>query len=149
VPLASDAPMPLEPRGMNVNPHFSEEFKEALLRAKGEGRAVLMVIKNGNWEVDGHVYNIEAVNPEQDTLTLKIIRPVEPTEQKKTLVKSIVAKLSKNLHGSIDSAIERALLEKTDGDLELISRTATRPTTKVERRRGCFFLVSDEVELLL
>jgi hypothetical protein len=146
MPVASDQPPVGEPAGLRIPYNYTEEFKEALLRAKGEGRALLLVIKDGTWSVDGHVYNVDEVNLKEDTVRLKIVRPTEPTEAKKELVKALVEKLKKDVHGSIDVAIEKALMEKSDGELEMIQKSKTG---KITRRRGCFWLEVEETEVLL
>ncbi len=112
---------------------FTEELKEALLKSRG--RETLLVIRKdeeGNWVPMPYAYKVQAVSDKK--LTLEPIEPEAPSEEKKNLVKSIVATLRERLKGDIEEAVEKALLEKTPEQLAVIAAQA--PQGKLERNEG-------------
>lgn len=122
---------------------FSEELKEAIMRAKGTG-CFIITIKDGEAEYLPDCFDI--VKQTEDKLILKVRRPGVPTPEKIALVDQIVSQIKPQLESSITDSVRQALLEKPTEELVQVSKAKE---AKVERRRGCFFLMTEETEHLL
>lgn len=126
-------------------PHFvlSEELKEALLRAKGQSTIILVHMENGKVTLNPDAW--KAVRETDDRIVLKKIKPETPTKEKRKKVRRLAERLAGRVN--IEVALQQALLEKTDEQLDAI--TAAEPGARIERRRGCFWLITEKEEVLL
>jgi len=125
---------------------ISEELKEALLKSKGRSVAVLLTFKDGVWTYEPEAYIIE--KRKKDKVILKKMGIVEePSELKKRIVKDIIAKIKNRIKEDVETAVEQALLEKTEAQLLTIRKEAE--TARLKRTRGCFWLVTENEEVLL
>jgi hypothetical protein len=128
---------------------ITEELKEALLRSKGQKRAMILMFENGEWIPSTQVYTMEESDEALENVKLKAVKLEEPSPETKAKAKEIVGKLSQSLHGTIEDAVYKALIEKSPAELALIAGAAGKPEGRVERRRGCFWLVTPESEIVL
>ena len=122
---------------------ISEEVKEAIIRAKGQGIFVL-TMKDGDWQYLPECFDI--VEQTEDKLILKIRRPELSSPEKIALVDKIVDRLKSQLETTIASSVRQALLEKPLTELMQVSEAKE---ATVERRKGCFFLITEQTEHLL
>lgn len=122
---------------------FSEELKEAIVRAKGKG-VFVFTMEDGEFQYLPDCFDI--VKQTKNRLTLKIRRSEVPGPEKIALVDQIIERIKPQLESTISNSVRQALLEKPEAELMQVSQAKE---TKVERRRGCFFLITEEIEHLL
>lgn len=122
---------------------FSEELKEAIARAKGKG---YFLIKMEDGEINYIPDCFDIVKQTKDRITLKVRRPEIPTPEKQKLVGEIVRKIEPELKSSIVDAVAQSLREKPLGELLAM---AEAKEFKVQRRRGCLWLITDKTEHVL
>lgn len=137
-------PTPTEMRTMEATLEFTEEMKEALLKARGEGAAIVMVIKDGKWAFLPDAFR---AREEDGKVILERIVPPPVTKERRARARAIAERLAST--ADLASALEAAMLEKSDKQLDRIEKSAEKTGAKVERHRGCFWLVTADEEITL
>ena len=82
---------PTEPRTVEATLEFTEEMKEALLKARGDGAAIVMMIKDGKWAFLPHAFR--AVE-EGDKVILEKIVPPPVTPERREKVRALAERLA-------------------------------------------------------
>lgn len=125
---------------------FSEEMKEALLKSKGQEVYLLVQIKENKWTAMPQLFTREGNG---DEYKLKPFLPLEePLDVKEALIAEIMPKIKESLHKDIEQSIEAALKEKSVVQLEGIKKSSENGA-KIRRTRGCFWLSTENEEILL
>ncbi|MBA7603179.1 hypothetical protein ES703_10283 [subsurface metagenome] len=122
---------------------FSEEVKEALARSKGTGH-FLVSIEDGEMKFYPDCFDV--VKEGRNRIVLAVRKPEVPGPEKEKLVREVIAKIEPELKASIGAAVAESLMEKP-----LIELAAMAGATqfKVQRRRGCLWLITDRTEHVL
>lgn len=120
--------------------NFTEELKEAIARSKGKGHFVFGIV-DGEYVVLPYCFDI--VKQTKNRIVLQIRKPDVPSEEKKKLVSKVISEIEATLKESIADAVRASLLEKPLHELVALSEAKD---IKVQRRRGCLWLITDKTE---
>lgn len=122
---------------------FSEELKEAIARSKGTGH-FLVRIEDG--EIKFYPDCFDVVKEGRNRIVLAVRSPEVPGPEKEKLVREVIAKIEPELNASIGAVVTEALMEKP---LIELAAMAGASEFKVQRRRGCLWLITDRTEHVL
>lgn len=122
---------------------YSEELKEAIARSKGSGH-FLIRIEDG--EMNFYPDCFDVVKEGKNRIVLKVRRPEVPSPEKEKLVREVLVKIEPEIKASIVDAVSQSLMEKPLN--ELLDMMGAKKS-KIERRRGCLWLITEKTEHLL